>query len=650
MAYKLKSRRQRQLLIITEEPLPKIPRIKSTTTISKISHADTWEKRIHQLRQYHSEHGHVNVPFSNKLLGHWVSTQRKQYNALLLKKQSSKSNAVKSVNRKGTAIGVLTSSRIKQLNELGFVWNAYEETWKASYKELIQYKEKHGHVLVPFLYPLNTKLGHWVNEQRKMYKMMLQRNSNVMTQERIQALNKIGFAWSLRNRRSKSQQQNSRSINNIHTSSNTTNITNRTKNKGCNFGQHQIEQQCSSEGEVKKRNTSCQQLQFISNNKKHKEDDDEFANSLLVNGGAVTDLCPLTASVALESIVPTAAIFVVQPALTPNNGCDNGINYDSSEDKQGIEEEIKIKQSKNDDDTMSALPPLTTTAATIEHRMEKMTNRQENNNCNSIHNSTETLPGMTNATTEEASVSFTEAGSFVIATATDSSALINGIQITKDLPSRKILDHAEVSGIAQNKEEERAASTSIETKDNEHINYTVKEETATGNKPGTATAAVDSIETHTGRKRTLRNREWFTKLMQLAEYKRIHGHTNVPHRSSSLGSWVSSQRSKYKLSQKGLYNTLTIEREQHLEALQFNWNGMKKGDTGKGIGKGIMGLLQRNQHKKESFYTRDDLWEEQYQKLIRYKQNYGNCNCPFQYHGDSKPSVKFTSYISVQYS
>ena len=61
---------------------------------------------------------------------------------------------------------------------------------------------------------------------------------------------------------------------------------------------------------------------------------------MLVNGGAVTDLCPLTASVASESIVPTAATFVVQPALTPNNGCDNGINYDSSEDNQGGEEEI----------------------------------------------------------------------------------------------------------------------------------------------------------------------------------------------------------------------------------------------------------------------------------------------------------------------
>jgi hypothetical protein len=68
----------------------------------------TWQARLEQLRQYKEEHGDTMVPKEwpqDKTLGHWVSTQRKQYNALL--------NGDKAA---------LCPERIQALENLGFTW------------------------------------------------------------------------------------------------------------------------------------------------------------------------------------------------------------------------------------------------------------------------------------------------------------------------------------------------------------------------------------------------------------------------------------------------------------------------------------------------------------------------------------------------
>jgi hypothetical protein len=70
---------------------------------------------------------------------------------------------------------------------------------------------------------------------------------------------------------------------------------------------------------------------------------------------------------------------------------------------------------------------------------------------------------------------------------------------------------------------------------------------------------------------------WEDRLSQLADYRKIHGHCNVPKRYSEnrkLGSWVAYQRRQYKTSH------LTLSRIQELEGLGFEWNPLMSGRKG----------------------------------------------------------------------
>jgi hypothetical protein len=75
---------------------------------------------------------------------------------------------------------------------------------------------------------------------------------------------------------------------------------------------------------------------------------------------------------------------------------------------------------------------------------------------------------------------------------------------------------------------------------------------------------------------------WEVRLSELADYRRIHGHCNVPTKSrenSKLGRWVRNQRSQYTLHREGKPSRMTAYRIQELESLGFDWRpsiGRKK--------------------------------------------------------------------------
>jgi hypothetical protein len=63
------------------------------------------------------------------------------------------------------------------------------------------------------------------------------------------------------------------------------------------------------------------------------------------------------------------------------------------------------------------------------------------------------------------------------------------------------------------------------------------------------------------------------RLSELADYRRIHGHGNVPVRrsgNSKLAKWVTNQRQQYKLHRDGKTSSLTLSRIQKLEFLYLN--------------------------------------------------------------------------------
>ena len=104
--------------------------------------------------------------------------------------------------------------RIRVLHHLGFIWEFpnedYEEIWQKHFKELLEYKAKHGNCNVP--QKGHGRLSWWVKIQRELYVNTTQpkqqklpngtkrasRPRQVMPQHRIQQLESVGFEWRIR--------------------------------------------------------------------------------------------------------------------------------------------------------------------------------------------------------------------------------------------------------------------------------------------------------------------------------------------------------------------------------------------------------------------------------------------------------------------
>jgi hypothetical protein len=150
-----------------------------TTALGKMS----WENRLLQLVKFKEKYGHVQVPAryqQNPQLGQWVTNQRSLHKS-----------------------GKLKEERIDKLNEIGFSWEVGSEwsrlpengrvrvvnDWNDHLGKLLEFKEKHGHVLVPQRYKQNTQLGQWVADLRQ------RRKKGSLSEEQIAQLDEIDFTW-----------------------------------------------------------------------------------------------------------------------------------------------------------------------------------------------------------------------------------------------------------------------------------------------------------------------------------------------------------------------------------------------------------------------------------------------------------------------
>jgi hypothetical protein len=162
---------------------------------------DRYHYRIAQLLEYNETYGTLDVPFDyeeDPQLAKWVQSQRYEYRLL---QRESKDCGLKSY---------LTPHRVELLHSIGFPWkneDVYYDSsssrtylshkkWMDKYQLLLEYKDEFHHVRVPEnqVYK-GVKLGIWVKHQRKNYK---DKNTSVMTQERMDLLNSIGFIWDAR--------------------------------------------------------------------------------------------------------------------------------------------------------------------------------------------------------------------------------------------------------------------------------------------------------------------------------------------------------------------------------------------------------------------------------------------------------------------
>jgi len=144
----------------------------------------SWEERALNWFQFKTKHGTDPKRYSEDGLGKWVTEQRFKYNRY---KQGLNTN--------------LTEEQIKKLTEWGFSWEskvkqpavkASKEPWEVRYQQLIQWKEEHGHCIVPQHFPV---LGQWVHGQRNEYRKVKRGQKSPMTKERIEKLEAIGFVF-----------------------------------------------------------------------------------------------------------------------------------------------------------------------------------------------------------------------------------------------------------------------------------------------------------------------------------------------------------------------------------------------------------------------------------------------------------------------
>ena len=94
----------------------------------------------------------------------------------------------------------MSGGRIQKLESIGFQWsprcsqikNRETIQWTARFQELKKYKETHGDCNVP---QKHGSFGRWVDNQRQDYRLLKERKSARMSDDRIQKLESIGFQW-----------------------------------------------------------------------------------------------------------------------------------------------------------------------------------------------------------------------------------------------------------------------------------------------------------------------------------------------------------------------------------------------------------------------------------------------------------------------
>lgn len=151
-----------------------------------------WLDRLERLKQFKMKFGHCRVPVSyeDKLLVSWVQVQRDAYKKFVSAKNRDKINP-------------LTIKRIETLNEIGFVWDVFNEAWNNMYARLLGYKERYGNVNVPRGYEADPELATWVSKQRTLYRNGMKENGiknsdnslTTLSDERIELLKKVDFVF-----------------------------------------------------------------------------------------------------------------------------------------------------------------------------------------------------------------------------------------------------------------------------------------------------------------------------------------------------------------------------------------------------------------------------------------------------------------------
>jgi hypothetical protein len=118
-----------------------------------------------------------------------------------------------------------------------------------------------------------------------------------------------------------------------------------------------------------------------------------------------------------------------------------------------------------------------------------------------------------------------------------------------------------------------------------------------------------------------RGATWEDRLSELADYRKIHGHCNVPPKHSEntkLAHWVTAHRDNYRLHLEGKTSSMTPSHIQELERFGFHWD------------------------------SRVATWKDIFSELADYRKIQGHCNVPENYSENTK-LAEWVSYQRKEY-
>ncbi|GKY95316.1 hypothetical protein MPSEU_000493400 [Mayamaea pseudoterrestris] len=86
--------------------------------------------------------------------------------------------------------------RIQALEQIDPTWNMsrHDIQWELRFHELLDYRQTFGDFNVPISFT-NAKLANWVSNQRKEFTKRQSQKPSLLTPQRLERLNAIGFVW-----------------------------------------------------------------------------------------------------------------------------------------------------------------------------------------------------------------------------------------------------------------------------------------------------------------------------------------------------------------------------------------------------------------------------------------------------------------------
>lgn len=134
--------------------------------------------------------------------------------------------------------------------------------------------------------------------------------------------------------------------------------------------------------------------------------------------------------------------------------------------------------------------------------------------------------------------------------------------------------------------------------------------------PPPPSAPVSDSSSHS-RFKPFHEEKWNARLKELVRYRQDHGDCLVPHTynpNPQLARWVKRQRRQYKLMLEGRASTMTPERLQILNDIDFVWD------------------------------SHEAAWHEKLKELQAYRKHYGNCLVPSNY----KKNPQLATWVKCQ--